>query len=108
MIPDIHGFPKTLEYLIRQIALTKNDQLFFLGDYIDRGPSSAGVLDIILDLQNQGYTVYCLRGNHEEDFLQDYRGEKKKKNDLLDAQGTLPGNYEIYRVRSVLPDTCRI
>lgn len=40
-----------------------------LGDYIDRGPDSKGVIDLIWELQESGHSIYCLRGNHEQMLL---------------------------------------
>jgi serine/threonine protein phosphatase 1 len=72
-IPDVHGHPQTLEALVReQIRLQPEDQLFFLGDYIDRGPDNAGVIDLILDLQQSGYQVHAILGNHEDNLLYEY------------------------------------
>jgi serine/threonine protein phosphatase 1 len=68
-ISDIHGCLKTFEALLNQIGLNKDDQLYLLGDYIDRGPNSKGVLDKIIALQAEGYQVRCLRGNHEQMML---------------------------------------
>ena len=68
-IGDIHGCNLTFEALLDKLALTTQDQLFLLGDYIDRGPDSKGVIDIILKLQEDGYQVNCLRGNHEQLLL---------------------------------------
>lgn len=66
-IGDIHGCVKTLISLIEnQVKPTLNDQLFFLGDYLHRGPDSAGVLDYIMNLIEKGFQVYPLRGNHEQ------------------------------------------
>ena len=49
-ISDIHGCAKTFEALLEQIALTKDDTLFLLGDLIDRGPGSKEVVDKVLQL----------------------------------------------------------
>src|SRR6056297_3080965 len=69
-ISDIHGCFKTFRRLIESgIKMEKNDQLFLMGDYIDRGPSSKQVLDYILYLMENNYNVVLLRGNHEEIFL---------------------------------------
>ncbi|MEW5725640.1 MAG: metallophosphoesterase family protein, partial [Thermodesulfobacteriota bacterium] len=49
------------------------DTLIFIGDYVDRGPNSAGVIDHILGLKQWSENVICLRGNHEQlllDFLE--------------------------------------
>jgi serine/threonine protein phosphatase 1 len=70
VIPDIHGCEATLISLVEnQLQLTKEDEIFFLGDYIDRGPNPKGVLDYIMSLQSAGYKVRALMGNHEEVFL---------------------------------------
>ena len=64
VIGDIHGCSKALRALVDEIAPERDDTLIFLGDFIDRGPDSRGVLDLIIDLA--GYTrVVPLRGNHE-------------------------------------------
>lgn len=68
-ITDIHGCNKTFKALLDKVALTASDELFLLGDYIDRGPDSKGVIDTILKLQEDGFQVTCLRGNHEQMFL---------------------------------------
>lgn len=65
-ISDIHGCAKTFEALLDKIQLTTRDELYLLGDYIDRGPDSKGVIDHIWHLQKEGYKIYCLRGNHEQ------------------------------------------
>ena len=64
-ISDIHGCIKTFNRLLDKIALTKNDTLFLLGDYIDRGNNSKAVIDKILKLKSDGFDVQCLLGNHE-------------------------------------------
>lgn len=44
VIPDIHGCYNTLKKLIEDnIGLNKDDYIFFLGDYIDKGPYSSKV-----------------------------------------------------------------
>jgi len=69
-ISDIHGCVNTFKKTLRQIEFSKDDELYLLGDYIDRGPDSKGVIDYIWDLQNSGYYVQCIRGNHEEMMLE--------------------------------------
>ena len=69
VISDIHGCSKTLEALLAKLSIRKEDELYFLGDYIDRGPNSSGVLDIIITLKESGYKVFPLMGNHEYQAL---------------------------------------
>lgn len=69
-ISDIHGCCRTFRYLVEEeIKLQPEDQLFLLGDYIDRGPDSKGVIDFILELKAGGYQVTTLSGNHESMML---------------------------------------
>ncbi|MEM6469956.1 MAG: metallophosphoesterase family protein [Planctomycetota bacterium] len=64
VIGDIHGCSKALRTLIECIKPRAEDELVFLGDYVDRGPDSRGVIDQLIELQAQ-CKVVALRGNHE-------------------------------------------
>jgi len=72
VIPDIHGCSATLNALLEKIQLSEGDQLFFLGDYINRGPNNPSVLDTVFSLINSAIEVYPLRGNHEQMALDSY------------------------------------
>ncbi|MCX6248064.1 MAG: metallophosphoesterase [Bacteroidetes bacterium] len=81
VIPDIHGYLNTLKALIEeQIRPTHQDELYFLGDYIDRGPDSRGVIDYIRTLQKEEYSVTALKGNHEDFVVELYDAEMQSKN----------------------------
>lgn len=81
VIPDIHGNAKTLKALVGDlIRPMRSDHLYFLGDYIDRGPDSRGVVDYIISLQNDGYNIRTLKGNHEDFLLKVYDNETVQKN----------------------------
>lgn len=67
-IGDIHGEREKLEELLSCLPLDTEDELVFLGDYIDRGPDSRGVVDDLIALaKNQ--KCHFLIGNHESMFL---------------------------------------
>lgn len=51
------------------LELKKEDHLVLCGDYVDRGPDTKGLIDYILQLQEDGYRVECLMGNHEAMML---------------------------------------
>ncbi len=70
-ISDIHGCNQSFKALLDQVAFSKADELYLLGDYVDRGPDSKGVIDSIWQMQKEGYTVYCLMGNHEQMTIRD-------------------------------------
>lgn len=65
-IGDIHGCFNSLKELVEsKIQLQKDDKLILLGDYIDRGDKSIEVVDFIMELQEKGFDVIPLMGNHE-------------------------------------------
>ena len=69
-IGDIHGCCKTFQKLLfEEIDIQRTDRIYCVGDYIDRGPDSRGVIDTILALREQGYEILTLRGNHEQLML---------------------------------------
>jgi len=68
-ISDIHGELQCLKSLLNKIDFSTQDTLFILGDMIDRGPDSAGVLDLIIEYKSKGYDIQCLKGNHEDMLL---------------------------------------
>jgi serine/threonine protein phosphatase 1 len=72
-IGDIHGRHDLLQELLGKIADHAGEQpyrLVFLGDYIDRGPESAAVIETVRRLQNASPdNVVCLMGNHEAMLL---------------------------------------
>jgi serine/threonine protein phosphatase 1 len=63
-IGDIHGCAKALRAVVEAIDPKPPDTLVLLGDYVDRGPDSRGVLDYVLELE-QRCVVVPLLGNHE-------------------------------------------
>jgi serine/threonine protein phosphatase 1 len=77
-IGDVHGRLDALEPLINAVAQDavilsplERPLLIFLGDYVDRGPASAEVVDRIMDLMaHSAFEVHVLKGNHEEALLQ--------------------------------------
>ena len=81
-ISDIHGCRRTLEALLDQIAFSTEDELFLLGDYIDRGPSSKEVLDYLMYLQREDYNMRLLLGNHEEYLVKSFEDEQNLKSVL--------------------------
>ena len=70
IIGDIHGCLELLKRLMDRVKWQPDqDRLIFLGDYIDRGPDSKGVIDFLLQLMRESEKVQCLMGNHESMFL---------------------------------------
>jgi serine/threonine protein phosphatase 1 len=67
VIGDIHGCARELEALLGGLSLAAGDTVAFVGDYIDRGPESRRVVDLLLALRGRDdvETIF-LRGNHED------------------------------------------
>ena len=63
-IGDIHGCLDKLKALMDKLPITNEDELVFIGDYIDRGPESSGVIDYLLKMKHRN-TIF-LAGNHED------------------------------------------
>ena len=79
-IGDIHGCLSLLDDLLSRIvedagsSTAEQRMLVFVGDYIDRGPDSAGVVERLSSGLPRGFDAVCLKGNHEAlmlDFLKD-------------------------------------
>jgi serine/threonine protein phosphatase 1 len=71
-IGDIHGRLDLLRSAVDAISSHVDRAPFrviFLGDYVDRGPDSCGVIEFLMQLQRE-WPVVCLKGNHEELMLQ--------------------------------------
>src|SRR5579871_3475958 len=85
VIGDVHGQLKKLVRLLREAYIVREDlswqagdaTLWFIGDLVDRGPDSIGVLDLVMRLQREavqaGGQVASLLGNHELLMLAAYR-----------------------------------
>ena len=69
-IGDIHGELDKLVQLLERVAPTSADQFVFLGDYIDRGNDSCGVIERLISFGEQFPHTIFLRGNHEQMLLE--------------------------------------
>jgi serine/threonine protein phosphatase 1 len=75
-IGDIHGELSHLQRLWSKLpALDAKDTVVFLGDYVDRGPDSKGVIDFVRTLSSRTPAkLVFLRGNHEDGWLRVVNG----------------------------------
>lgn len=107
---DVHGMRhKLLDLLERVPFRAEKDTLVFLGDYIDRGPDSKGVLEVILGLMDRGVRVICLRGNHEC-MLDDYLEDRESLLFLVNGGVATLKSYDQYPVAGkemIVPDRHR-
>ena len=68
VIGDVHGYFGTLEALIERLAPSESDAIVMLGDLIDRGPTSANVVNYVRTTAN----VHSIRGNHEQMMIEGF------------------------------------
>ena len=89
-IGDIHGCATSLRALWEQVQPTQQDHIIFLGDYVDRGPDTKGVIYFLLEIKEQ-FNITFLSGNHEEKmFLARYNADELAQwIDVWDATATL-------------------
>lgn len=73
-IGDIHGCFSSLEAMAAYVNFREDDTIITLGDYVDRGPNSKGVIDFLLALR-ETHEVISLRGNHEIMMLEARKSE---------------------------------
>lgn len=92
-VGDIHGCRASLEGLLEKVAPSEADRLIFLGDYIDRGPDSKGVIDTLLALARRFPQTVFLKGNHEAMFLDFLAG----RNRILYLENGGTSTLESYR-----------
>jgi len=74
IIGDIHGCYSSLAALLEKIE-GRADSFVFVGDYVDRGPDSRKVIELLLRLKTRLPQPVFLKGNHEFMFLQVIRGQ---------------------------------
>lgn len=76
-VGDIHGRADLLSDMIDLLESRAGEEqraggppiLVFLGDYVDRGPDSSGVIQMLLQRRPSGYERHYLRGNHEQSMM---------------------------------------
>ncbi|GAF06004.1 metallophosphoesterase family protein [Saccharicrinis fermentans] len=101
---DIHGCFDSLKELVEnKIQLNKGDKLILLGDYIDRGNKSKEVVDYIIDLQEKGFDIIPLLGNHEMLLLETLEDEKNLSKWIQNGGVKTLKNFNIESVNDISP-----
>jgi serine/threonine protein phosphatase 1 len=93
-IGDIHGCSKALDTLLAAVNPSAEDTLVTLGDHVDRGPDSAGVLARLLRLRNTCHLVPLL-GNHEQMMLEAREGGSKEREWLSEGGRQTLSSYSV-------------
>jgi len=69
VVGDIHGCSAQLRVLLERRELERNRRVVFLGDFVDVGPDSPGVIDLLLAFRMQRPDTVFLLGNHDLGLL---------------------------------------
>ena len=104
-IGDIHGCLDRITSLLEKLPVEhERDKIVFLGDYIDRGPQSRGVLDLMTGLREQHpSSLVFLKGNHEAMFLDYLTGGPLERSFLKFGGMETLKSYHIEDLRSDIP-----
>ena len=103
-IGDIHGCFDSLKELVEnKIQLQKSDKLILLGDYIDRGDKSKEVIDYIIELQEKGFNIVPLMGNHETMLLDAYENEKNISIWIQNGGNETLKSFDINSIKNLNP-----
>jgi serine/threonine protein phosphatase 1 len=121
-VGDIHGRLDLLKQLWEMIEADAADAplhkvVVFIGDYVDRGPDSKGVIEFLINARLKGGVVLCLRGNHDQavlDFMADANFYRNWKTfgapETLMSYGVRPPLFdkeeELERARKELVQKC--
>jgi len=87
IVGDVHGCLHELSQLMERIELAVEDRIIFIGDLIDKGPDSVGVVRFVVELA-KSRRVELILGNHEEKFLRFVRHSREGKGKERPMQGT--------------------
>ncbi len=112
-LADIHGCLDKLNNLLDKLNIQPNDTVVTLGDYVDRGPDSYGVIERLLKLRTQCNCIF-ITGNHDALFFDDdkfrsdiepkYRytmwnqGARETYNSYIKAGVTPEVHYDFYKL----------
>jgi serine/threonine protein phosphatase 1 len=102
-IGDIHGCAELLDVLHQKIradaarAAESRKMVIYLGDYIDRGPDSVGVVERVRRGPGEGFECIRLKGNHEDMLLRFLVGEESGEMWLFNGGGPTLESYGVAR-----------
>ena len=110
VVGDIHGHLGTLRALIHRLNLQEEDRVVLLGDMIDRGPDSAGVVDYV----RQHPQIIAIKGNHEQMAIQSLQSTRIELDSVWMAKGGAStwGSYivaakgDLHRAKLTFAEDC--
>lgn len=107
VVGDIHGCAFTFEQLLlNNCKIRKSDEIYLLGDYVDRGPRSKRVIDFIIKLRQDGFRVHTLKGNHEQMMIDATESQEKFNHWLKNGGKETLRSFDLMRM-DILPPKYR-
>jgi serine/threonine protein phosphatase 1 len=103
-VGDIHGCLAAFDDLLNWVQPTPQDVIVALGDFVDRGPHTSGVLDRLIELRSR-LNLICLRGNHEQMMVEARAGGRSELRMWLGVGGMQA--LQSYSVAATLADVPR-
>ncbi len=109
IIGDIHGHLSKLKKIISSVRddIKPEDAFIFLGDYIDRGPSSFEVIEYLIELSSEYNTIF-LTGNHEDMFIKFAADGENYSNYIRNGGGFTIKSYKKHLNEFVIPENHRL
>jgi bis(5'-nucleosyl)-tetraphosphatase (symmetrical) len=99
IVGDVQGCARELDELLRTIRFdAANDELWSVGDLVNRGPDSAAAVRLWRDVGGRG-----VLGNHEQYLLQAHAGRWPRKPDTLQGLFDAPDAAELIGLLRALP-----
>jgi serine/threonine protein phosphatase 1 len=99
---DLHGCFRTFRHLVEQeLQLRPDDTLYLLGDYVNKGPDSGGVLEYLMSLQELGFQIHCLSGNHDQELLDAAHGRHEKMWVTKAERAMTLASFEVQHVEAI-------
>lgn len=91
VISDLHGEYEKFKKMLELIDFTDNDEMYILGDVIDRGEHPIKLLLSIMGQEN----IHMILGNHEQMMLNYYKTDDPTLKDLWECNGGYTTIYEL-------------
>ena len=92
VIGDVHSGLKALRQVLERAEVSPEDQLIFLGDYVDAWSDAVETVDFLIDLQKIHRCIF-IRGNHDELCMEWLRGAKDNPTWLQHGGGATLASY---------------
>jgi serine/threonine protein phosphatase 1 len=100
-VSDIHGNLNAFINALQAVSFKKSDRLIIVGDSIDRGSDSKGVLDQIITLKENNYNVNVLLGNHEKMLLDAHINNQKFMQWYLNGGDATLKSFDTYYLEGI-------